>query len=206
MRIHSFLPSSSVNGPGDRVVIWFQGCELACPGCFNSPTHSFTAGESFSPMNLARQIAETGKPGVTFSGGEPLHQVAALADLMMLLKLKNPDISLGMYTGYSQKEASSGQFYHPQSIDNLKRGSWSHAMNKGWWNRVQGFLDFAVMGRFNQRQLSSLPLRASKNQTLELFSNRYTENDFTSQQVEFNISSEMIAITGFPTEKIYANA
>ncbi len=42
MLVHSVLPRSAVNdGPGERVVIWFQGCDLRCPGCWNPSSHAF---------------------------------------------------------------------------------------------------------------------------------------------------------------------
>jgi pyruvate-formate lyase-activating enzyme len=41
MLIHSMLPRSTVNGPGARAVVWLQGCDLRCPGCFNPATHAF---------------------------------------------------------------------------------------------------------------------------------------------------------------------
>ena len=41
MLIHSMLPRSAVNGPGERAVVWFQGCDLHCRGCFNPASHPF---------------------------------------------------------------------------------------------------------------------------------------------------------------------
>ena len=41
MLVHSMLPRSVVNGPGERAVIWFQGCDLRCRGCFNPASHPF---------------------------------------------------------------------------------------------------------------------------------------------------------------------
>jgi len=41
LNIHSILNESRANGPGKRFVIWVQGCDIACDGCFNPETHSF---------------------------------------------------------------------------------------------------------------------------------------------------------------------
>jgi len=41
MQIHEMISASRVNGPGRRAVVWFQGCTLACPGCWNPETHGF---------------------------------------------------------------------------------------------------------------------------------------------------------------------
>ena len=35
LRIHSKVSHSRANGPGERAVIWFQGCPMGCPRCFN---------------------------------------------------------------------------------------------------------------------------------------------------------------------------
>ena len=35
------LPRSAANGPGERFVLWVQGCPLACPGCWNPDTWAF---------------------------------------------------------------------------------------------------------------------------------------------------------------------
>ena len=39
IRLHAFEPASRANGPGPRAAVWFQGCTLGCPGCFNPDTH-----------------------------------------------------------------------------------------------------------------------------------------------------------------------
>lgn len=31
MLVHARIDSSQVNGPGNRAVLWFQGCSLNCP-------------------------------------------------------------------------------------------------------------------------------------------------------------------------------
>ena len=40
LNLHALLPRSRANGPGVRLVLWFQGCTLGCPGCFNPTTHA----------------------------------------------------------------------------------------------------------------------------------------------------------------------
>ena len=35
MQVHAVMACSLVNGPGRRTVVWFQGCKLSCPGCWN---------------------------------------------------------------------------------------------------------------------------------------------------------------------------
>ena len=61
MLIHAFVPHSRVNGPGVRAVVYFQGCNLGCAGCWNPATHSFT-GPSYSAEEIAEQIARAPDP------------------------------------------------------------------------------------------------------------------------------------------------
>jgi len=48
LQVHSFLEVSSVNGPGQRAVIWLQGCSLGCPSCWNPSTHLQGAGSQWA--------------------------------------------------------------------------------------------------------------------------------------------------------------
>ena len=61
--------------------------------------------------------------------------------------------------------------------------------------------DFAVLGRFVATQPALSPLRTSANQSLRLFTQRYTEGDFdTTHEVEVTIEpAGLVQITGFPT-------
>jgi pyruvate-formate lyase-activating enzyme len=40
LNLHALWPHSCANGPGIRMVLWFQGCTLRCSGCFNPDTHA----------------------------------------------------------------------------------------------------------------------------------------------------------------------
>ncbi|MEK7679648.1 MAG: 4Fe-4S cluster-binding domain-containing protein, partial [Deltaproteobacteria bacterium] len=39
LNLHAVIKSSRVNGPGRRLVVFFQGCVRRCDGCFNPETH-----------------------------------------------------------------------------------------------------------------------------------------------------------------------
>ena len=64
MLVHSVLPRSAVNGPGERVVIWFQGCDLRCPGCWNPSSHAFDRARDKPWDRAIRRFA--GNPGRPF--------------------------------------------------------------------------------------------------------------------------------------------
>jgi anaerobic ribonucleoside-triphosphate reductase activating protein len=73
------IDSSRANGPGNRAVVWFQGCEARCPGCCNpelQPMESDSAKEETATglaywfLDVLRNDEDV--RGLTLSGGEPL--------------------------------------------------------------------------------------------------------------------------------------
>ncbi|MBO5307239.1 MAG: radical SAM protein, partial [Lentisphaeria bacterium] len=77
-RIHSFESFGTLDGPGIRFVIFFQGCPLRCKYCHNPDTWSVGGGREITVREIVAQVdscrnfLRTG--GVTLSGGEPLMQ------------------------------------------------------------------------------------------------------------------------------------
>ena len=194
MLIHGFIAHSQVNGPGVRAVVYFQGCNLGCVGCWNPATHAF-AGLSHETQDVAEQVASAHQTqaidGVTFSGGEPMQQALDLLDLIRLLKRARPELSIGMYSGYTQHELDSGRFWTRHGIEQETRS--------GVWAEIKQHLDFAVLGRFVAARPTQLPLRTSANQVLRLFSDRYRTEHFKPLEFEVNIEpAGLVQITGFP--------
>ena len=196
MLIHGLIDSSRVNGPGLRAVLFLQGCKLGCRGCWNPGTHAFT-GNDRAVDEIAAWVLQrrrhSGIEGVTLSGGEPMHQVSDLCRLVESVKATAPDISFGMFSGYSERELSWGRYWTRADLTDADR---FHL-----WLRLRDRLDFAVLGRFIAAQPTLSPLRTSVNQSLRLFTPRYTEADFdTTHEVEVTIEpAGLVKITGFPT-------
>lgn len=194
MLIHGFVAHSRVNGPGLRAVVYFQGCNLGCVGCWNPATHAFV-GPSRGVKDVAGQVVAAHRThfldGVTFSGGEPMQQASDLLDLIRLLKHERPEISISIYSGYTERELDSGRFSTRDGIAQEAR--------QAVWANIKQQLDFAVLGRFVAAKPSQLPLRTSANQVLRLFSDRYREEHFKPLEFEVNIESAgLVQITGFP--------
>src|ERR1051326_6111715 len=75
MLLHGVVTGSRVNGPGVRAVVYFQGCSLGCPQCWNPKTHRFSGAERGVAEIVDCVVRSHGaRPldGVTFSGGEPM--------------------------------------------------------------------------------------------------------------------------------------
>lgn len=79
-RIHSIETMGSVDGPGLRYVIFFQGCNMKCLYCHNRDTWDKSSGEIKSIDDITNQIDSlkgfyvSDSGGITVSGGEPLLQ------------------------------------------------------------------------------------------------------------------------------------
>lgn len=90
--IHSIETMGLVDGPGIRVVVFFQGCALRCTFCHNPDTWATSGGESITPVELVNKIEryktyfKNSGGGVTFSGGEPLLQPDFLIEVLKLCR------------------------------------------------------------------------------------------------------------------------
>jgi len=200
MLIHSIIDCSEVNGPGKRTVVWLQGCQgMDCPGCWNAETHPFT-GPYTNPLDVVDRILKAGMDGVTFSGGEPLQQLnEGLQVCIRSLKAARPEISIGLYTGYTPHELETGNYRWEINSPSEEQYPAPKYRKIAAWEWLKDRLDFAVMGRFNQAQLdASRPLCSSRNQDLVLFSDRYKLSDFRPQETEIIVSADRVVITGFP--------
>ena len=87
-----------VDGPGIRVVIFFNGCKLRCKYCHNP--EMFTKKEDNYDINTVYNKILRCKPyfknigGVTFSGGEPLLNDKFIIELSKKLKKENINIAI----------------------------------------------------------------------------------------------------------------
>lgn len=196
MLLHGKIENSEVNGPGNRAVIWFQGCSLNCAGCWNQNTHKFDTSKWVSNQTIKSWLLQLeGINGVTFSGGEPMQHAIDLLDIVTFIKDVRPELSIGMFTGYTQKELETGNWmtFYPAAEQMI-------AGNAEAWTKIAEKLDFAVMGRFNAGKVTTdKPLCGSSNQDVVMFSERYSAKDFKPQATQVTISADgLIKITGYP--------
>ncbi len=94
---------SIVDGEGIRTVIWTQGCPHHCPFCHNPETHSYKGGFLLKLDDIKKKLDHLeGQDGVTFSGGDPMEQAEACAELANYCHKKN--LNVWCYTGYTFEE------------------------------------------------------------------------------------------------------
>jgi anaerobic ribonucleoside-triphosphate reductase activating protein len=162
-RIHAFEPKSRANGPGARFVVWFQGCTLGCPGCFNPTTHDPGGGRGIALDELIGELARA-RPaieGLSLSGGEPLQQPEAARALLDAAR------SLGLST-----LAFSGY-----TIDEIR------ALPGGAGSDVLARLDVLIDGRYVAGDRLATGLRGSANQRIQLLTDRYALADVEATPV-----------------------
>ena len=153
VHLHGIIERSRANGPGQRTALWFQGCSLACPGCFNPATHP--AGASAVPVDevIDRILAQGDAiEGVTVSGGEPFEQPEALCALVRGLRQRAPRLSILVFSGFTRQE-----------IERQPLGP-----------AILAAIDVLIDGRFVERRARGRGLRGSDNQHIHLLTPRYT--------------------------------
>ncbi|MBN2735381.1 MAG: radical SAM protein [Spirochaetales bacterium] len=109
IRIHGFIEESTVNGPGNRSVIWTQGCPHKCPNCFNRETWDINGGSLISVEDLLSKIPFSLIDGISISGGEPFLQFNELLPLTREVKKRGKDVLV--YTGFYFNELQESLEY-----------------------------------------------------------------------------------------------
>lgn len=156
LRLHHIQNHSLANGPGERIVLWTQGCTLACPGCFNPQTHHVDGGSLWNVHDLARLLLSApGHPeGLTISGGEPLQQSIPLLQLLKIIH-KASTLSIILFTGLTWPEVHK----IPRAMEVLAN------------------CDVLLAGRYLSTHHLASGLLGSSNKTVHFLTNRYTQAD-----------------------------
>jgi anaerobic ribonucleoside-triphosphate reductase activating protein len=174
-----FMDRSKANGHGERAVVWVQGCNLKCSGCFNPQNWSFEPNIMVPVTELANKILMIESiEGVTFSGGEPFLQADALADLAEILQQNGKTVLI--FTGFTYTELK----------DKEDIGV----------NRLLAAADMLVSGRYDQENATDgKALIASSNQKVISLTGKIPAPDAGEiPPIEINIHNGEIYITGFP--------
>ncbi|MCD7891903.1 MAG: pyruvate formate lyase-activating protein [Ruminococcus sp.] len=113
--IHSTESFGTVDGPGVRFVVFFQGCPLRCLYCHNPDTWNFNGGKETTAEELLeeydsyKEFLKSG--GITATGGEPMAQPEFLAEFFAKAKAK------GIHTCLD----TSGAVFNPKSHEKIDK-------------------------------------------------------------------------------------
>ncbi|MCL2406681.1 MAG: anaerobic ribonucleoside-triphosphate reductase activating protein [Defluviitaleaceae bacterium] len=148
IRIAGLVNDSITDGPGLRLTVFAQGCNIRCPNCHNPETHDHNQGYDITIDEIMEAIrANPLLTGVTFSGGEPTMQAEAFAALASRIRSELPHLNILTYTGHTIDELLA--LHCPHVRDLIKRS------------------DYIIDGRFEEGKKSyDLDFRGSSNQNL----------------------------------------
>ena len=168
---------SKVNGPGNRFVLWTQGCSKGCSECFNPETWSNNIFKEYSPRQIFELIKNFEVDGVTISGGDPLEQEDELLELLMLLSTMRLRKGVILFSGFTRAEISSN-FIREQCLK---------------------YIDVLIDGRYEKNLKVDFSLRGSSNQDFYFFSNKISSSELVfDQEIEISSLEGDIMMTGFP--------
>ena len=168
---------SKVNGPGNRFVLWTQGCSKGCSECFNPETWSTNIYKELSPTQIFELIKNFEVDGVTISGGDPLEQEDELLELLMLLSTMRLRKGVILFSGFTREEISSN-FIREQCLK---------------------YIDVLIDGRYEKNLKIDFSLRGSSNQEFYSFSNKISSDELSfDQEIEISSLEGDIMMTGFP--------
>lgn len=179
INLSSYVLSSRANGPGNRFVLWTQGCSIQCKGCWNGHTWSQVSPKaqlmSVDVLWDMIQGQSDSIEGVTFSGGEPLEQVKGLTILSQ--RIHDSGLSLVIFTGYYPVEWTVEQ------------------------RQLVELADIVIAGRYIEAlRTNGDDMKGSSNQEVVFVSSRYRQED-VEKTVEFWIDEAgNVKITGFPVD------
>jgi len=173
LNIYNIETSNYVNGNGCRYVLWVQGCDLACSGCWNQQTWSFEEKSLMSVDKIFKEIKsiENKIDGVTFTGGEPFLQAHQLVKLARLIK-ENTKLNIQIFTGFNNEEL----------IEEEKL-------------KLLEYTDVLVAGRYDNT-------KENNNQMVHMLNPNIEPWTFNNSDIEININDFEINFTGYPTNSL----
>lgn len=144
IRVLNIVEDTMVDGPGLRTSIYCAGCAHACKGCHNPQSWDFKGGTEMTTDEIMERILANKFDDVTFSGGDPMYQAEAFAELAQKIKHQTQK-TIWCYTGF---------LYEQVIEDNTMR-------------KLLELVDVLVDGEFIEEQRDiQIRFRGSRNQRL----------------------------------------
>lgn len=176
-------------GPGRRTVIWVHGCCFHCEGCIAQAFAGEKAAppEEISPGEMADWVlAGEACDGLTVSGGEPMLQAEALADMVSRIRAVR-DMGLIVYTGFVYETLAERAETDPGI------------------RRFLGQIDLLIDGPYVRELDVNQPYQGSSNQRMICLTPRYREALETyyagkkGREVEIRLTEGRLILVGVPS-------
>lgn len=132
----------NVLGPGNRFVIWTQGCPFNCKNCTTPEGIPIVTNKLIDIDTIVSLILnQKNINGITISGGEPFLQASKISKLVKKVKQHFPSINIIVYSGFTYKQLN-----------------WIEA------KKLLELVDLLIDGQFAQKLHENMGIRGSKNQ------------------------------------------
>jgi anaerobic ribonucleoside-triphosphate reductase activating protein len=182
LNLAEICPATHSLGPGQRFVIWVQGCCFNCSGCVSPEWIPNREATLVEPKKLAELILSSpNTEGVTVSGGEPMLQASALRKLFEELRQKS-DLSIICYSGFTLE-----QLRHQNNAD---------------IEQVLAQLDVLIDGQYIEERNDNQGWRGSSNQVIHFLTPRHLPeaNLFSERRrnVEIHVRNQSALMVGVP--------
>ena len=183
IRMHYHAANVRALGPGNRYVLWTQGCPRRCPGCIAPDAQDISGGSLIPVETLVEKIRRHPEAeGLTISGGEPFMQAGALGRLIDRLRAER-DMGVIVYTGYTIEELRA---IEDQAV-------------KDFIERI----DLLIDGPYIESENDDRALRGSANQRAICLTERYRDHldSYGGDQgraLEYKVTENGFFIVGIP--------
>lgn len=193
LRYSARAAQCAVLGPGMRCVLWVHGCCFSCGGCIGEGFKTGIFRET-TAEEAAKWYLDQEADGLTISGGEPMLQAGALAEMVSRIRAVQ-DCGVIVYTGFTHEALLE----KAEAVPGIRR--------------FLGQIDLLIDGPYIRELDRNQPYRGSENQRLIPLTPRYRGEIDTyyhsacARQIEIRVSEEqtlMIGVPGWEQAEIWA--
>jgi anaerobic ribonucleoside-triphosphate reductase activating protein len=171
-------------GPGNRYVIWVQGCPFNCKGCVTPEGIPIVENNLVEINQIIFAICANEKiTGITISGGEPFMQASKLVKILTAVKTVRPELDVVVFSGFQLKELD--------------------------WKEAKEFLeliDVLIDGKYIEKLNDNKGLRGSSNQKIYHLTDKLKnhKNYFEERERSFEIHvyNQHQTIIGVPNKEV----
>lgn len=147
MRVERIIKNIKTLGPGNRLVIWTNGCNRRCKGCVSENLQEIEESTEVDIIQSLNEFILCDVDGITISGGEPFIQIKELRKVIEYF-IEYGIYDILIYTGYTFEELVSKKDkdidYILENIAVLVDGEYIEELNNDSSN---------IIGSTNQRVL-----------------------------------------------------
>lgn len=185
LRYSARVSQCGVLGPGMRCVLWVYGCCFSCEGCIGEGYKNGSFLET-TAAETAQWYLEQQADGLTVSGGEPMLQAAALAEMVSRIRAVR-DCGIIVYTGFTYETLLE------KAEDDLGI------------HRFLGQIDLLIDGPYIRNLDWNQPYRGSENQRFLPLTPRYRAELDTyyrnagARRTEIRLSEKRTLLVGVPS-------